>query len=294
MFEDSTSIGRLALLKPAPSTPKSADAACMPLPLRERPGPARLSITRRGPCILIIPGMGGKVDGVRELGRRLRTSLPVYALEGRGLDGSCPPDTAVDAIVVDALERLHSLQPEGPYFLCGHSFGGLIAFEMARRLQAADQTIAGLFLLDTTQPKRNWSIRYLMAFYVDALAKHSRALLRLPLSAKYRHLQGLLTRFWARIHDPYGVGDKPIDVMAGSQIAFQQYRPGPYPGKMTFFRATASEIAADPEFLWRKWVGQLETHAVQGGHNTMLELPHVAGLAETISVCLAEAGAVVA
>jgi thioesterase domain-containing protein len=60
---------------------------------------------------------------------------------------------------------------------------------------------------------------------------------------------------------------------------------------MTFFRATASEIAADPEFLWRKWVGELETHAVQGGHNTMLDLPHVAGLADAISICLAEAGA---
>jgi thioesterase domain-containing protein len=60
---------------------------------------------------------------------------------------------------------------------------------------------------------------------------------------------------------------------------------------MTFFRATASEIAADPEFLWRKWVGALEAHPAPGAHNTMLDLPHVAGLADTLSACLAEAGA---
>jgi surfactin synthase thioesterase subunit len=223
MLEDSTSIGRLVLLKPAAPKSEDSNPACPSPPLPERSYSTR---TRPAPCILIIPGMGGEVDALKELGRRLQTSLPVYALEGRGLDGSCPPDTAVGAIVVDAVERLRSLQPQGPYFLCGHSFAGLVAFEMARGLRAAGQTVAGLFLLDTTQPRRNWPIRYLMLACADALAKHYRTLRGAPLPAKYRHLRGMLSRSWSRICDSYELGDKPIDVMAGSQIAFQQYRPG--------------------------------------------------------------------
>lgn len=44
---------------------------------------------------------------------------------------------------------LRAVQPNGPYFLGGHSHGALIAFEMACQLQAQDQEVAILVLLDT-------------------------------------------------------------------------------------------------------------------------------------------------
>src|SRR5437773_3104337 len=44
------------------------------------------------------------------------------------------------------------LQPEGPYYVCGASFGGLLAYETAQQLKARGQEVALLALFDTYGP----------------------------------------------------------------------------------------------------------------------------------------------
>lgn len=46
------------------------------------------------------------------------------------------------------------MQPHGPYLLGGFSGGGLTAWEMARQLEAAGETVSLLVLLDTPLPMR--------------------------------------------------------------------------------------------------------------------------------------------
>jgi len=51
-------------------------------------------------------------------------------------------------------------RPEGPLALAGVSFGGLLAFEVARQLRARGREVVSLTLLDTVLPfamRRNWS-----------------------------------------------------------------------------------------------------------------------------------------
>ncbi|MBN0654268.1 hypothetical protein JTM24_36920, partial [Pseudomonas aeruginosa] len=46
--------------------------------------------------------------------------------------------------------------PEGPYYLGGWSFGGFVAYEMARQLRALDpQAVAQLIVLDSITVDRN-------------------------------------------------------------------------------------------------------------------------------------------
>ena len=47
---------------------------------------------------------------------------------------------------------MRSVQPKGPYFIGGWSFGGWVAFEMAQQLQNAGEEIALLAVLDTVAP----------------------------------------------------------------------------------------------------------------------------------------------
>jgi thioesterase domain-containing protein len=47
------------------------------------------------------------------------------------------------------IERMRSIQPEGPYFLGGFCEGGNLAFEMAVQLQAQGQEVALLILIDS-------------------------------------------------------------------------------------------------------------------------------------------------
>jgi thioesterase domain-containing protein len=47
------------------------------------------------------------------------------------------------------LREITAQQPEGPYYLCGNCFGGMLAFEAARQLKALGQEVAFVGLIDT-------------------------------------------------------------------------------------------------------------------------------------------------
>lgn len=52
----------------------------------------------------------------------------------------------------DYVAAMRRQQPEGPYYLLGFCFGGLVAYEMALQLHTAGQEVARLLLLDTHSP----------------------------------------------------------------------------------------------------------------------------------------------
>src|ERR1700722_6756976 len=75
--------------------------------------------------------------------------MPVFAIEAGGVDGNGEPDNDIETLAQHYIGRIWSLQPNGPYFLLGHSFGRMVVSEMAQRLLAIGERIACLILLDT-------------------------------------------------------------------------------------------------------------------------------------------------
>jgi thioesterase domain-containing protein len=81
------------------------------------------------------------------LSRRLGLDQPFYGLELHRGDGKPVPHTQVEAIAAHYVHELRTVQPQGPYFLGGYSFGGIVAFEMAQQLMKEGQ-VGFLALLD--------------------------------------------------------------------------------------------------------------------------------------------------
>src|SRR5207245_6694163 len=77
----------------------------------------------------------------------------------RGLDRQEPPHTSVEAMAAEYLRAVKAQQADGPYYLCGYSFGGLVAFEMARRLRESGDDVALVGLFDTTMSPLRWPLR---------------------------------------------------------------------------------------------------------------------------------------
>lgn len=73
----------------------------------------------------------------------------VYGLQARILSQPDSPPGSPAEVVADYLERIRSVQPDGPYYLVGWSLGGLIAQMLAVALQDLGQQVGLLALLDS-------------------------------------------------------------------------------------------------------------------------------------------------
>ncbi|MCR5877624.1 thioesterase domain-containing protein [Phenylobacterium sp. J367] len=85
------------------------------------------------------------------MARRMTWPGAVLGFQAPGLAGKAKPHASVGAMAADYLRELKARQPEGPYHLCGYSFGGLVAFEMACRLREAGDEVGLVALFDTTR-----------------------------------------------------------------------------------------------------------------------------------------------
>jgi len=82
------------------------------------------------------------------LGTALGEDRPLGFLFSHFMGGRISLRDRVEDLAAEAMARLKSLQPEGPYYLGGYSLGGVIAFELAQRLRAEGEVVKTLFLLD--------------------------------------------------------------------------------------------------------------------------------------------------
>jgi len=100
-----------------------------------------------------LPGLGSKAGYFFPLAKALDMAVNVYGLESPGLDGQGQIPNTVEALAQYHLERIRFIQPTGPYYLMGHSFGATVAFEMAWHLEQAGETLALLAIFDQAAPQ---------------------------------------------------------------------------------------------------------------------------------------------
>jgi thioesterase domain-containing protein len=102
--------------------------------------------------VFCVPGAGASVTSFVEFVNALEGKWPIYGLQPRGIEiGEQPHESVEDAALynLQALARFNLTQP---IHLIGHSHGGLVAFEMALRLQEQGRSVASLTLIDTDPP----------------------------------------------------------------------------------------------------------------------------------------------
>ena len=95
---------------------------------------------------------GGTVFCYMELAQYISSKVPLYGLQAQGVDGTLAPHETIEAMASHYLRAMKTVQPTGPYRLCGWSTGGVVAFEMARRLLAEGADVALVALIDSAIP----------------------------------------------------------------------------------------------------------------------------------------------
>jgi len=106
----------------------------------------------RRPPLFCVHGLTGDVLCFRTLAACLGTDQPLYGVQSLEPPKDNRVPTTIPAMAKRYLADIRAIQPSGPYFLTGLSFGGLVAFEMACLLHAQGETVGLLALLDTNGP----------------------------------------------------------------------------------------------------------------------------------------------
>jgi thioesterase domain-containing protein/acyl carrier protein len=235
-------------------------------------------------------------DSYLQLSRYLGGEQPFYGL-AQHLEGRKVRHTAIEDIAAHYLKEVRRVQPEGPYYIGGHSLGGLVAFEMAQQLKKQGQEVVLLVLLDAASSRPRPS---------NTNARSGNSPMLSPTDLRkhlwiYRHWlkdawQKKLKTIACEIYHclgkslPTSLQAFYVDQVVYGNIyskAHRSYVPQSYAGRVVFLK---SEDPRDRVPGWEKLIAEgLEIHPVPGNHLSMLAEPNVKSLAETLKQCLAKA-----
>jgi thioesterase domain-containing protein/aryl carrier-like protein len=95
-----------------------------------------------GPILFCIHPAGGLTWGYMPLARYVPEDFRLYGLQARALDGISEFPGSVRDMAADYVGQIKTVQPAGPYLLFGHSFGGIVAHEMAVQLREEGEDVA--------------------------------------------------------------------------------------------------------------------------------------------------------
>jgi len=240
------------------------------------------------PPVFVIHGLGGSVAGLVPMTRRMTYAGAVIGIQARGLDGREPPHTTVEAMAAEYLRAVKARQADGPYYVCGYSFGGLVAFEMARRLRESGDEVALVGLFDTTMSPLRWPLSSWLSIVRRRIVHFADRVIAAPIHTWPAAVWKMGRR--ARKRRRRFVESAPstvIRVATKSLIASARYRPGFYPGKLTLFTPAGREPGLpSPQAVWRKHARALSIVETAGAHSTMFSSANAESAAASLTRCL--------
>jgi thioesterase domain-containing protein len=264
-----------------------------------------LIVLREGagrPPLVCVPPAGGTSLCYRLLAKHLPVELPVLGLESRTLYDPTASPMSIAEMAQSYLRVVREWQSEGPYCLCGWSFGGLVAWEMARQLQDSGHPVAFLAMFDTSaqwveDPKREEETLSALLANIAALAgimlpptpePSTHISPQMQLEHLIRHIEPSDEQAAAFLRRQ---GQSVLDEIRRNILAARSYLPPPpLSGRIDLFVAVGDDATgADQMSAARKaWepyaIGTLHLHPVAGTHWSMLLTEsEVARLAEQLA-----------
>ncbi len=241
------------------------------------------------PLFLIHPA-GGTVACYGVLAQRL--AMPVFGLQAPGLVAGELPERTVSALSKRYFDAIVRECPNGPYRIGGWSYGGIVAFDLARRLTESGRAVDLLVIFDTlapgAMPPAEWrkDSATLLADIFGADAGLEIAELR------GHALDAQLTRVTDRaiaagvLPEDYSLADaqRAWTVFQAHRHAEERYAALRVEGGHALvFSSDLRRDDADPTLGWGRWLSQVDIVEVPGNHLQVLRPPTVSTVAAEIT-----------
>jgi amino acid adenylation domain-containing protein/FkbH-like protein len=261
----------------------------------------------RPPLFLVHGAGGGMFWGYVNLSRYLGPDQPVFGFKSPGLDGGHESEK-IETMAAEYIRDMRRVQPRGPYHLGGYCFGGNVAYEMARQLEAAGEQVQSLVLLNCAPPNSSytripwtplWAARlvknliYWFKYFLSWSPSQRREFFRWKTGVVARKLRGRLSSKIdfdvGNLVDLSSYPPEQQSVWAAHIRALLNYQPHPFGGSIHLFRSPGHPLwcSFDPDYGWGPLARNgIEVTVVSGAHEKILEEPCVADLAARLATVL--------
>jgi thioesterase domain-containing protein len=236
------------------------------------------------PFYCVHPG-GGNALCYRTLADSFDDDRPFIAIQAHGVDDRQQQPDTIEEMATAYVAAIQAAQPQGPYFLGGWSFGGLVAYEMARQLIEAGSHVETLAIIDA-------GFRYSLAVVRTMFLRDDVPLFHmssLDQAELLTHFRGPSSK--AQLVPPGASDDlvaRILKVFVGNCDAIFRFRPQSFPGRAVLFTAAEKlvkkRVRRDARQEWSDLCrGGVQEVFVPGNHLTMINPPHAANLAAGIA-----------
>ena len=297
LFQTATVAG-LAELIEAQSAPQATSNGWSSLVAMRRGGDRR-------PPFFLVGWAGGEVLGYRDLVERLGEEASIYGLRAPGVDRNMLPIGTVEEMAAHYVAEVRQVQPQGPYWLGGYCFAGLVAYEMGRQLLDQGEDIEMLALIDAyphgTRKPQPWLVQERMKIkaLIESDWRGKAAWLRRRAgSLKHRVRENLYFTSGRFAYDILVAGNHGVPrgpwrlVLVASSRARKLYEPKPARLRVEFFRAQ-NTVMDDPTPWENLALGGVQLRPVivsDIDHASIMREPHVQVLAAQMQAAFSTNG----
>jgi len=241
----------------------------------------------RSPLFCIHSGIGlsWSYAGIMQ---HLPSKNPIYGIQARGIGHSENLPQTLEEMATDYLQEIRKIQPVGPYYLLGWSFGGVVAHAIASRLQRQGEDVALLALLDSypvsqetlqTIPEDQEILASLVPLLSRKPEQAYNALFEMLAHNPAVPLQ--ISDVWNLLRSEEAISsslEEPhlegiFKVLKNNLGLAKSFIPRVFEGDVLFVSATltSDSTTRSPE-LWKPYVsGQIKTYEVACAHENMMQ-----------------------
>jgi thioesterase domain-containing protein len=260
--------------------------------------------TGSGSPLFCFPGSGGDADIFEHVVAVLPEGQPVYAIDMEPLC-DVKQELTIEQLAPIYLAAIRKIQPSGPYYFCGYSFGGLVAYEIASRLLDVGDSACLVALLDAANPAMLSNLsqtdvaQFHKTYLADRLKRYAVQLMKGELKAfaarGFAFVVSRLGKYLTPvIKKGFRMAKRPLPEILRSNDpvflnAWRAYVPKPYAKDLVIFRVQdrGPEYDRDLTMGWDACVtGGVQVHVVPGDHVGMMSMPSAGFIAATLATYL--------
>ncbi len=275
------------------------DAALQGLGVRPSPLSCIQPKGREIPLICLHGGDGGTIF-YRNLLPYVGDSRPIYTIESPSLVDESLPILAesVDVAAANYIKILREARPHGPYILAGYSYGGILAFEMARRLEADGEQVPLVILFDTEHPNYKprllTKVERLKAIWGQSQGRplFSRVINSVDrVSSKLRQRKQNLgqaveaERLATLGEQAKEEGLRHFQHNEAAVLALETYQTSEWSGRVLLLRCEHDlddKYDRTEDYGWTPLVGEITIDRISGNHLDIWDDPHVTRVGQTL------------